>query len=612
MAFAHLYQRRKLHPPCRKMSRKQEVAETSQDPALKSSAARGPPGELEAGSPQERVGPPVKERKRKGLSQRRLAEQLLSKCRCEVGVKPLIYVLKLKSDEGKHKLDMIEKCSFGTKPKKQVTETVLMIVGATGAGKTTLINGMINYIFGVRWEDKYRFKMVVENAISQAASVTQKITAYTIYRHEGSHINYTLTIVDTPGFGDTKGLERDKRIIKQISDFFSLSPQEGGVDHLDAIGFVAQSSLPRLTPTQKYIFDSILSVFGKNVGENIFLMVTFADGSKPPVIDAVKAADIPHRKYFKFNNSAIYSQQAQFENEDEEGGDFSHMFWDMGMKSFEKFFSNFRVVEPQSLQLTTEVLKERQQLETTVSSLQPQINEGLAKIDELRQEERILKEHESDMLTNKDFTYVVPITKQRKVNLPTGHYVTNCLTCNFTCHDDCVYANDKDKWKCSAMNGDGESDAKCRVCPTGACHWTVHCNNPYYFELYQEEEVRTQEDLKQKYAEAQEGKIQVEAMIETIKGRLSQLDDFVMDMISQVHESTKRLNEIALKPNPLSEIEYIDLLIESEKQEAKPGYQARIKYFQEMRQKAQIQTGVLKITPPPKNRDHKSTLQSLW
>ena len=139
-------------------------------------------------------------------------------------------------------------------------------------------------------------------------------------------------------------------------------------------------------------------------------------------------------------------------------------------------------------------MKERQRLETTINSLQPQINEGLAKIEELRHEERILKEHESDMLTNKDFTYTVPITKQRKIDLSPGHYVTNCLTCNYTCHEDCAFNNNDDKWRCSAMD-DGDVDtARCRLCP-GGCHWTEHVNNPYYFELYQEDEERTQEDL---------------------------------------------------------------------------------------------------------------------
>lgn len=66
---------------------------------------------------------------------------------------------------------------------------------------------MVNYIFGVCWEDNFRLQMIVEGAATQAHSVTQKITTYTIHRQEGSPIDFTLTIIDAPGFGDTREIE---------------------------------------------------------------------------------------------------------------------------------------------------------------------------------------------------------------------------------------------------------------------------------------------------------------------------------------------------------------------------------------------------------------------
>ena len=34
-----------------------------------------------------------------------------------------------------------------------------MVVGATGVGKTSLIDGMVNYILNVAWEEDVRFKL---------------------------------------------------------------------------------------------------------------------------------------------------------------------------------------------------------------------------------------------------------------------------------------------------------------------------------------------------------------------------------------------------------------------------------------------------------------------
>ena len=74
-----------------------------------------------------------------------------------------------------------------------------------------------------------------------------------------------------------QGLEKDRQLARLIKEFFSIRDVVG-IDQLNGIGFVVQASLARLTPTQRYIFDAILSIFGKDIGNNIFLMTTFADG----------------------------------------------------------------------------------------------------------------------------------------------------------------------------------------------------------------------------------------------------------------------------------------------------------------------------------------------
>lgn len=507
------------------------------------------------------------------------AEFMLSSSKKITSESPLIYKLSTKVVMEQED-SMIARQRFGWPecPATMVTEKVLMVVGATGAGKTTLINGMVNYILGVEWEDNFRFKLIVEDAgISQANSQTKNITAYTFYPVEGSTVPYIFTIIDTPGFGDTEGVVRDKAITSQIKEFFSIPPPNG-IDHLDGIGFVTQASLARLTPTQEYIFNSVLSIFGKDVSKNIFLMITSADYQYPPVMNAIEKANIPYEKYFKFNNSALFAKNAESKE------NFNEILWKMGFDSFRSFFAKFAKSESVSLQLTREVLKEREQLQTLLEGLNSQITIGLNKIEEMRQEELALQQHEKEIETNKEFSYRVDVTQPRHIDLTgTGKYTTTCLHCNFTCHKDCAYSDDSMKALCCSMGPDGN----CTVC-TMHCHWSEHRNLPYLIEYESVTETRTSDDLKKKYEKAVSGKSKLEVMIAELESSLQTVHLRIMDMICRAKEILSRLREIALKPDPLTHLQHLQVLIQSEKNAAKSGWKQRVQYYEEARLQAEI------------------------
>ena len=48
-------------------------------------------------------------------------------------------------------------------------------------------------------------------------------------------------------------------------------------------------------------------MFGDNIKDNIFIMITFADGHEPPVLKTLENAKVPYKTSFIFNNSALFS-----------------------------------------------------------------------------------------------------------------------------------------------------------------------------------------------------------------------------------------------------------------------------------------------------------------
>ena len=333
--------------------------------------------------------------------------------------KPAVYTLSLSLDYEdsrcqlrKFVINLGEKGMQLQDKFKTVPEKVMMVVGSTGSGKTTTVNAMINHVLGVQWKDDFRLKLIHELSSNQGAgtignqahSQTQFVSCYTLPYMEGFKIPYNLTIVDTPGFGDTRGIEHDKVITEQIRRFFNTTGPEG-IDHIDAICFLAQAGNPRLTPTQQYVFDRILAMFGKDIKKNILVLFTFADGQKPQALSAMLAAGIleDESNFFKFNNSALFVANSGEDDED----NFDKMFWRMGIKSFEKFFHELAAMEPKSLVLTKQVLDERAQLEVRLSGLREKIELGVNKLSELQQLRRVCNQYAADINANKNFKFTV-------------------------------------------------------------------------------------------------------------------------------------------------------------------------------------------------------------
>ena len=500
--------------------------------------------------------------------------------------KPAVYTLPLslayedsRSQLRKFVIDLREKGMQLQDEIKSVPEKVMMVVGSTGSGKTTLVNAMINHVLGVQWEDDFRLKMIHELSSNQGAetignqahSQTQFVSCYTLPCMEGFKIPYTLTIVDTPGFGDTRGIEHDKVITEQIRRFFNTKGS-AGIDHVDAICFMAQAGNPRLTPTQQYVFDRILAMFGKDIKKNILVLFTFADGQMPQALSAMLAAGILENEsnFFKFNNSALFV--ANSGEEDEEN--FDRMFWRMGIKSFEKFFDELAEMEPKSLVLTKQVLDERAQLEVRLSGLKEKIELGVNTLSELQQLKRVCNQHAADINANKNFKFTVQQQKRVQVKLETGTFTTNCLVCNHTCHFPCGIPRNENKSGCAAM-----SNGSCRECPN-KCHWSKHVNDVYRYETQLETVEKEYDEIKERFKTAVKGQTQVEAVIKQVEEDFNNTNLIVLHFVAEMQRGLKKLSEIALKKDPLQQVDYLHLLIESEKSQARPGWEDRVKSLQ--------------------------------
>ncbi|CAJ1069920.1 uncharacterized protein LOC127370206 isoform X14 [Xyrichtys novacula] len=102
---------------------------------------------------------------------------------------------------------------------------------------------------GVQWEDDVWFEIVKKeekkdqsesqkDEESQSESQTTDVTVYEIFDFGGQTLPYSLTIIDTPGFGDTRGTEKDTIISQKLFDLFR---SEDGVHEVNVVGLVLKA-----------------------------------------------------------------------------------------------------------------------------------------------------------------------------------------------------------------------------------------------------------------------------------------------------------------------------------------------------------------------------------
>ena len=123
------------------------------------------------------------------------------------------------------------------------------------------------------------------------------------------------------------------------------------------------------------------------------------------------------------------------------------------------------------------------------------------------------------------------------------------------------------------------SNGSCRECPH-KCHWSKHVNDAYRFETQYETVEKEYDEIKERFKTAVEGQTQVEAVIKQVEEDFNNTNRIVLHFVAEMQRGLKKLSEIALKKDPLQQVDYLHLLMESEKSQAKPGWQDRVKSLQ--------------------------------
>ena len=460
--------------------------------------------------------------------------------------------------------------TYGSKlvqQKELLPEKAIILVGATGNGKSTFMNRMINHIFGVKCHDEFRFQIVVEGESSQTESQTTDITKYVVYK---SHLLFKLIIIDTPGFGSTAGKQEDRMTVEKIKNLFKSST----VVSIDAICFVVKYNNQRLTDYWSYVFTSIAHMFGIDVKENIYIMATFCDSAydikryiKPaPTLKCIKKAGIPFKSSFPFSNNDIYFKP-------EHQIDCSH--WETSEISFELFFEELDKTLAVSLKLSRDILERKHII------LHAQLPDFVRKLKNsihiIHEHKQNLKAIEEDLKNPNEKLFTFRVTVEREIMQDIEEpniFCTKCEKCNRICHYPCDIKNDFNLWWCDTISWFNlDFYFYCTVCPD-KCSWKCHKRCQQRPVHQTTTEVRTSEYLKRRYLQVK-GHEKDSLMKLCEENIVSAYGDLLKDL-EGIQECINFINTQCLCDVGTTLEEYINDIIENEGKVREDGYLTRI------------------------------------
>jgi GTP-binding protein EngB required for normal cell division len=236
-----------------------------------------------------------------------------------------------------------------SKPKKTLSSIVsdlpstppeiinILLLGETGVGKSTFINALVNYLTFDSLQTAETNQPVILIPVSFLMTVGENFVEHmveldNIHKSTDEHFNsfgqsvtqhcqsyilqlknrygQKLRIIDTPGFGDTRGSTQDDRNMQHILEYIT------NLTHLNAICFLFKPNLSQLDMFFRSCITQLLNHLRPNAAENIIFCFTntratfFSPGNTAPLLKSMLSLLSPDNISFKKENTFCFDSES--------------------------------------------------------------------------------------------------------------------------------------------------------------------------------------------------------------------------------------------------------------------------------------------------------------
>lgn len=452
----------------------------------------------------------------------------------------------------KERTGTLTRFTVGNKSPEKENRTVLL-VGETGSGKSTLINALFNFFLGVKWDENIWFEIVDKDERNLSDSDTSDVTVYEI--NEGEALGFSLTVIDTPGFGDTRGTEKDQLLAGRLLELFS---SDAGVSEIHAVGLVLKASENRLSDRTLYVFNSVMSLFGKNMERNIVALITHSDGRKPTnalhVLDEAKIKCARDEK-----NEPVYFLFDNCQRDDRTDGtkylELAHETTTRSMELFTEFLQKHKSTD---LDMTKEVLEERLKLRDCITNLQKHVQLITLKDKDIQKTQEASQKYELKVENTKDFnTEEIDIYKVKKPvdsgwtkGIVSSNKAFSCIKCEETCPNS--------KGNCEESKNETCTDCKCPE--------EKHMKVDWKYVTKFRKVPKINEEKKKSNDKNKTKQVATLSKLNKLQSEKAALEESKNQFLDEAFNIIEQLEKLALNVNAMSTFVHLDFLIEKMKE----------------------------------------------
>ncbi|KAB0792272.1 hypothetical protein PPYR_14231 [Photinus pyralis] len=504
----------------------------------------------------------------------------------------------------------------------------VLLLGETGVGKSTFINAFFNYLtyptlkqarkgnlvtlipakFTIADENyEERIIQVGEDnneLIEVGVSATQSCRSY-VYPIQGG--KFRIRLIDTPGIGDTRGINQDNINFENILSFI------GEMQQLNAICILLKPNNSRLTVMFEFCIKQLLSRLEKSASRNLIFIFTntrstfYRPGETLPALKKLLGAiDGVHIPLHKENIFCTDNEAFRFLAAVNNGVRFSSIDVDNFAQSWKKSVqecwrmltyitgdSNNVALVPHEVKNTISVNEARR--------LIVQLSQPLADIAQLILDNiQCLERHKQNLhqsnnsLTELKTKLYIPTINLRVIEMAEPTTVCTSPKCSTLykigdkqkwhyhqkCHCPCYLTNvpkeiigAPELSSCAAMNSIG-------VCKKCTCRFQVHMHIYYETEMY--EDRIEDKSIKTVIMDKELALIQAKNLIKKISARINEYDEERETIIKITAKFACFLKANAITPYNDAYQAYLEYLIDRERSLGDSADYQMIRQFQKM------------------------------